>query len=161
MRLVPPLEFTPRSGSCRAGHESSPLFRAALHPLPVNTIFLYLSGCVLRIGPRARFFVSSAECPMRRIEEIRPLLEKKLRTMGLDLYEIKCNDVGRHSVLRVHVDKPGGVTIADCERASRDISVLLDVSNLKLSPDEIKKLEQLIDKAKQRKRGDLKNGRHE
>ena len=69
-----------------------------------------------------------------KLEEIRPLIEEKLKFMRMELYDVKYVAAGRHSVLRVFIDKEGGVTIDDCENASREISMLLDVENFSDSP---------------------------
>jgi ribosome maturation factor RimP len=63
---------------------------------------------------------------MGRLEEITPLIENVLAQLGLELFEAKFVRAGSRSVLRVFIDKDGGVTIDDCEKASRDISLLLD-----------------------------------
>jgi ribosome maturation factor RimP len=34
---------------------------------------------------------------------------------------------GKHSVIRLYIDKPGGVTIDDCERVSRQVNAALEV----------------------------------
>jgi ribosome maturation factor RimP len=47
----------------------------------------------------------------------------------MDLYDVKFIPAGKNSVLRVFIDKEGGVTIADCEKASNEISMLLDVED--------------------------------
>ena len=64
---------------------------------------------------------------MASLEDIKPLIEEKLKFLRMELYDIKFIPAGRKSVLRVRIDKDGGVTIADCERASSEISMLLDV----------------------------------
>ncbi len=69
-----------------------------------------------------------------RLDEITPIIEEKLKFMRMELYDIKYVAAGRHSVLRVFIDKEGGVTIDDCERASREISMLLDVENFSDTP---------------------------
>jgi ribosome maturation factor RimP len=66
---------------------------------------------------------------MASIEEITPLIEEKLKFLRLDLYEFKFISAGKNSVLRIYIDKEGGVTIADCEKASNEISMLLDVED--------------------------------
>jgi ribosome maturation factor RimP len=71
---------------------------------------------------------------MKPIEEIRPIIEEKLRGMGLELYELKFHPAGRKSILRIYIDKDAGVTIADCETASRELSVLLDVEEFSSAP---------------------------
>jgi ribosome maturation factor RimP len=71
---------------------------------------------------------------MGTLEEITPVVERKLEAMGLELYDLKYHRAGRHSVLRVYIDKADGVTVGDCERASRELSVLLDVEEFSQAP---------------------------
>jgi ribosome maturation factor RimP len=71
---------------------------------------------------------------MGTLEEITPVIERKLEVMGLELYDLKYHRAGRHSVLRVYIDTPDGVTIDDCERASRELSVVLDVEGFSKAP---------------------------
>jgi ribosome maturation factor RimP len=60
-----------------------------------------------------------------RIEEI---ILPVLRDHGLELVDLDWRPHRPRGVLRVFVDKHGGVGIADCERVSREIGDLLDVS---------------------------------
>ena len=60
-----------------------------------------------------------------RIEEI---ILPVLGTYGLELVDLDWRPQRPRGVLRVFVDKHGGVGIADCERVSREIGDLLDVS---------------------------------
>ena len=66
---------------------------------------------------------------MASLEDVKPLIEEKLKFLRMDLYDIKFIPAGKRSVLRVFIDKEGGVTIADCEKASNEISMLLDVED--------------------------------
>ncbi len=68
------------------------------------------------------------------LEEITPVIEEKLKFMRLELYDIKYVSSGRHSILRVFIDKAGGISIDDCEKASRELSMLLDVENFSDMP---------------------------
>ena len=68
------------------------------------------------------------------LEEITPIIEDKLKFLRMELYDIKYISAGRHSILRVFIDREGGVTIDDCEKASREISMLLDVENFSQNP---------------------------
>jgi ribosome maturation factor RimP len=68
------------------------------------------------------------------LEEITPIIEDKLKFLRMELYDIKYITAGRHSILRLFIDKDGGVTIDDCEKASREISMLLDVENFSQNP---------------------------
>src|SRR5262245_54756365 len=60
---------------------------------------------------------------------IEALASPVLRAHGLMLVDLEYAG-GRRSVLRFFIDKPGGVTIDDCQRFSREIGDLLDVSDL-------------------------------
>lgn len=63
--------------------------------------------------------------------------EKKLEELaaqaaafcGVELYHLDWTGSGRRQVMRVYVDKLGGVTIADCEHVSRELSTLLDAED--------------------------------
>jgi ribosome maturation factor RimP len=71
---------------------------------------------------------------MLSVEKAQELIERKLATMELELYEVKFFRAGPRSILRVFIDKPGGVTIDDCEKASNEISMLLDVEEFCRTP---------------------------
>ena len=62
-----------------------------------------------------------------RIEEI---IQPVLSDHGLLLVDLEWRPHRPRGVLRIFVDKPAGVMIADCERVSREIGDLLDVSGL-------------------------------
>jgi ribosome maturation factor RimP len=62
-----------------------------------------------------------------RIEEV---IQPVLRDQGLELVDLDWRPHRPRGVLRVFVDKPAGVEIGDCERVSREIGDLLDVSGL-------------------------------
>ncbi len=63
-------------------------------------------------------------------DAIEALAAPVLRAHGLTLVDLQYAGGGRRSALRFFVDKPGGVTIDDCQRFSREIGDLLDVSDL-------------------------------
>ncbi len=69
-----------------------------------------------------------------KIKRIEPLIEKKLSSMGLELYKLKVVKAGSRQILRLFIDNKNGVTIKDCERVSNEISVLLDVENFSQKP---------------------------
>jgi ribosome maturation factor RimP len=63
-------------------------------------------------------------------EELNALLAPLIGDLGLELVGIEFSPGRGGSLLRVYVDAPGRpVTIDDCERASREISALLDVND--------------------------------
>ncbi len=54
-----------------------------------------------------------------------PLLDER----GLELVDVDFTvEHGRH-VLRIYIDRPGGVTLGDCTDISRELSTLLDVED--------------------------------
>ena len=62
-----------------------------------------------------------------RIEEV---VLPVLRDRGLTLVDLEWREHRPRGVLRVYVDKPGGVGIEDCQRASREMGDVLDASAL-------------------------------
>lgn len=63
-------------------------------------------------------------------EQLTDLLAPAIAGLGLELLGIEFSPTPGGSLLRVYIDSPGGVvTVDDCERASREISALLDVND--------------------------------
>ena len=62
-----------------------------------------------------------------RIEEV---IEPVLHDHGLELVDLDWRPHRPRGALRVFVDRRGGVGVGDCERVSREIGDLLDVSGL-------------------------------
>ena len=62
-----------------------------------------------------------------RIEQV---IEPVLRDHGLQLVDLEWRARRPRSILRVFVDKAGGVGIGDCERVSRQVGDLLDVAGV-------------------------------
>lgn len=73
------------------------------------------------------FFVCAvrATLGMRTLEEI---LEPTLSGMGLELVDLQRSNGGR--LLRIFIDKPGGVTVDDCADASRHLSRVFAVEGV-------------------------------
>jgi ribosome maturation factor RimP len=63
---------------------------------------------------------------MASFEQVRPLVESKVLELGLELFDARFFGAGGRSVLRLTIDRVGGVSIADCERVSGEIGGLLD-----------------------------------
>lgn len=63
------------------------------------------------------------------VDRIREAVSPILWTLGLELVEIVCVGQGPRSVVRVFIDKPGGVTVDDCERAHFALGPALDVAD--------------------------------
>ena len=57
------------------------------------------------------------------------IVQPTVEAMGLKLWGVEHIQNGRNSVLRIFIDKEATVDLTDCERASRQISALLDVED--------------------------------
>lgn len=62
-------------------------------------------------------------------KELETLLAPVVEDLGCELWACEYIVQGKHSLLRVYIDKTEGVHINDCERVSREISTLLDVQS--------------------------------
>ena len=62
-------------------------------------------------------------------ENIRVIVEAKLAELGFELFDIRCFQAWSRLILRVTINSPAGVTIDDCERVSKELSIILDVED--------------------------------
>lgn len=62
--------------------------------------------------------------------QVEDLIREVLAGDGVELVHVEYQPRGAASVLRIYIDKPGGVNLSDCERVSRHVGVLLDVEDL-------------------------------
>jgi ribosome maturation factor RimP len=62
-------------------------------------------------------------------EQVGQQIQRIVESEGLELVHIDYNRQGRGLLLRVDIDKDGGVTIDDCALISRQISTWLDVED--------------------------------
>ncbi|KTD64717.1 ribosome maturation factor RimP [Legionella spiritensis] len=61
--------------------------------------------------------------------DIQQLLKPLVQSLGYELWGCEYLSQGRHSLLRVYIDKQEGIGIADCELVSKQVSALLDVED--------------------------------
>lgn len=61
-------------------------------------------------------------------EEVRLLAEPLAETDGFELVDVELSSLGRNRVIRVYLDRPGGVSIGDCAKFSRRLSDCLDMN---------------------------------
>ena len=64
------------------------------------------------------------------LSEVEVVVAPVVGSHGLNLVDVEWLREGRRWVLRVFVDKPGGVTVGDCQAASREAGDVLDASGL-------------------------------
>lgn len=62
-------------------------------------------------------------------EELARLLEPTVEGLGYELTDLELRLGGRDGLIRVFIDKPEGVDLADCENVSRQLSAWLDVED--------------------------------
>jgi len=60
---------------------------------------------------------------------ITTLAEQIAAGMGLEIVLVEVKGGGQRSIVRIFIDQPGGVSLADCERFSKRFSVALDVED--------------------------------
>jgi len=63
-------------------------------------------------------------------ERVRAIAERVAATSGLEVVEIELRGGGKSRMLRVFLDKPGGVTHEDCAQFSREFGTILDVEDV-------------------------------
>lgn len=64
------------------------------------------------------------------IRNVREILDSLLLGEGLELVDLEYRREGRGRVLRIYIDKEGGVTVDDCAKVSRELGTLLDVHDV-------------------------------
>jgi ribosome maturation factor RimP len=64
------------------------------------------------------------------IEHVRQIAERVTSSQGLELVEVEFRGGGgKARMLRLYIDKPGGVTHEDCAGVSREVGTILDVED--------------------------------
>ncbi|NNM60381.1 MAG: ribosome maturation factor RimP [Legionellales bacterium] len=61
--------------------------------------------------------------------KLEQLLETEISSLGYEFVGCAFAQEGRKSLLRVYVDKPGGIFIEDCAKITRHVSSMLDVED--------------------------------
>jgi len=64
------------------------------------------------------------------LDEIRHLARDVVESEHLELVDVEFRSGKSRSLLRIYIDKEGGVTLSDCETISRQLSAILDVKDL-------------------------------
>lgn len=68
------------------------------------------------------------------IKRVRECLQPIIDDYGLELVDIEFRSSGKRWLLRVFIDKKGGVLLSDCENVSRELSSVLDVEDFIMHP---------------------------
>jgi ribosome maturation factor RimP len=63
------------------------------------------------------------------LEHVRQIAERVTASQGLELVDVELRGGGKARMLRLFIDKPGGVTHEDCAFVSRELGTILDVED--------------------------------
>jgi ribosome maturation factor RimP len=77
----------------------------------------------------AHFFIGLSMKREDAISRITAIAEQAATPAGLEVVEVELKGSGRSHLLRIYIDKPEGVTHADCELVSREVSAALDLED--------------------------------
>lgn len=66
---------------------------------------------------------------VRQNQVLFDLFESEVTTLGYELLGIELNQSTHGSILRVYIDKEGGIVVEDCVAVSRQLSGVLDVED--------------------------------
>lgn len=64
------------------------------------------------------------------IERITEIARRAAAREGIEVWDVELSGSGRARVLRIYIDRPEGVTHADCELISTQVGTVLDVENV-------------------------------
>jgi ribosome maturation factor RimP len=118
--MVPILSVAPRIGGTPVGIR----LQCADSAGPLSR-----EWCSNRNGRKPIFCLVRVDLNTRE-RDIEDLITPAVEALGCELWGIEFMSMGRHSKLRIYIDREDGVNVGDCERVSREVSDLLDVENL-------------------------------
>nr|WP_189657019.1 ribosome maturation factor RimP [Pseudomonas sp. BW16M2] len=64
-----------------------------------------------------------------KLEQLQALLAPVVEGLGYQCWGVEYVSQGKHSVLRIYIDKEDGILVDDCEAVSRQASAILDVED--------------------------------
>src|SRR5215471_16876934 len=64
------------------------------------------------------------------VSKIEEIAERVARSEGIEVVEVELKGGGRNQLLRISIDKPAGVSHADCELISLQVGTILDVEDV-------------------------------
>lgn len=64
------------------------------------------------------------------VEKIEEIAHRVAASEGIEIVEVELKGGGRNQMLRISIDKPEGVTHADCENISHQVGTILDVEDV-------------------------------
>ena len=64
-----------------------------------------------------------------KLEQLQTLLAPVIEALGYECWGLEFLSQGRHSLLRIYIDRADGILVEDCEAVSRQISSVMDVED--------------------------------
>jgi len=64
------------------------------------------------------------------LERVRQIVDRVAASSELEVVEVEMRGGGKARMLRITIDKPGGVTHEDCANLSREVGTILDVEDV-------------------------------
>ncbi len=68
------------------------------------------------------------------LEEIRQVVEPILQSQALELVDLEYQHESRGWVLRIYLDREGGITVEECAEVSREVGAVLEVKDFIPNP---------------------------
>ena len=62
-------------------------------------------------------------------QQLTDMLEPTVEALGYELWGVEYLSQGRHSVVRIYIDRDGGITVDDCAAVSEQAGSVLDVED--------------------------------
>src|ERR1700736_6011186 len=84
-------------------------------------------------GRKPTFLLGGAfEKGMRQevVSKVEEIAQRVAASDGIEVVEVELKGGGRNQFLRISIDKPEGVTHADCELVSHQVGTILDVEDV-------------------------------
>jgi ribosome maturation factor RimP len=63
------------------------------------------------------------------LEKVRGIVDRVAQSSGLEVVDVELHGGGKARMLRIFIDKPGGVTHEDCANFSREVGTIFDVED--------------------------------
>jgi ribosome maturation factor RimP len=70
----------------------------------------------------------------RLLQEVQQLIDPILRSQGVELVDLEYQRESQGWVLRVYIDREGGITLEDCSELSGEVGAVLEVRDLIANP---------------------------
>ncbi len=64
------------------------------------------------------------------VSKIEEIAQRVAQSEGIEVVEVELKGGGRNQLLRISIDKPAGISHADCELVSQQVGTILDIENI-------------------------------